>query len=59
MELYRHAKVTRARGADLAGLALETCKERLAEAQVPIRRDESPEEIRAGADLIDRLRKVQ
>ena len=58
VELYRQGKVTLSRAAEIAGLEWETFKERLAEQNVPIAVDESPEEVRAGADLIHRLREV-
>jgi len=58
MELYRHSQVTLARGAEIAGVELETFKEQLAEAEIPIPVDEAPAEVRAGADLIQGLWKA-
>jgi predicted HTH domain antitoxin len=58
VELYRREKVTLTRAAEIAGLELETFKERLAERGVPIHIDEPPEEVRAGADLIHRQREA-
>jgi len=58
IELYRQTKVTLSRAAEIAGLELETFKERLAEKDVPIPVDEPSEEIRAGAELVRHLRKV-
>jgi predicted HTH domain antitoxin len=58
VELYRQSKVTLSRAAEIAGLEVETFKERLAEQGVPIPVDELPEEVRAGAELIHRLREV-
>lgn len=58
VELYRQGKVTLSRAAELAGLEVETFKERLAEQDVPISVDETPEEVRAGAELIHRLRSI-
>jgi predicted HTH domain antitoxin len=58
VELYRQSKVTLSRAAEIAGLELETFKERLAEKDVPILVDEPAEEIRSGADLVRHLRKV-
>jgi hypothetical protein len=59
MELYRHSQVTLARGAEIAGVELDTFKEQLAEAEIPILVDEAPVEVRAGADLIQGLRAVE
>jgi predicted HTH domain antitoxin len=59
VELYRQNKVTLSRATEIAGLELETFKEKLAEHDVPIRVDESLQEIRSGADLIHRLRGTQ
>lgn len=59
VELYRHGKVTLARGAEVAGLELEAFKEKLAAEEIPLLVDESPEEVQAGADLIHRLRRAQ
>ena len=58
VELYRREKVTLTRAAEIAGLELETFKERLAERGVSIHIDEPPEEVRAGADLIRRQREA-
>ena len=58
VELYRHNQVTLSRAAEIAGLEVEAFKERLTEQAVQIVVDESSEEVRAGADLIHRLRKV-
>ena len=58
VELYRRSKVTLSRAAEIAGLELEAFKERLAEQDVPIPVDEPPEEVRAGAELIQRLREA-
>jgi predicted HTH domain antitoxin len=52
VELYRQAKVTLERAVEIAGLELETFKERLAEHGVPLYVEESPEEVRASAELI-------
>ena len=57
VELYRQGKVTLARAAEIAQLELESFKEKLAEENVAITIDEAPVDIRAGADLIERLRK--
>ena len=58
VELYRQGTVTVARAAEMAGLELEAFKERLAEHNVSIPTDETPEEIQAGAELIRRLREA-
>lgn len=58
MELYCRSKVTLSRAAEIAGLELETFKEHLAKQDVPIPVDELPEEMRAGAELIHRLREM-
>jgi predicted HTH domain antitoxin len=56
VELYRRGKVTLSRAAETANMELETFKEELAGKGVPIRVDESPEEIRAGAHVIHHIR---
>jgi Arc/MetJ-type ribon-helix-helix transcriptional regulator len=58
VELYRQGTVTIARAAEIAGLELEAFKDQLAEHNVPIQTDETPEEIHAGANLIRRLREA-
>jgi predicted HTH domain antitoxin len=58
VELYRRDKVTLARAAEIAGLELETFKERLAEREGPRHIDAPPEEVRAGAELIRRQREA-
>jgi predicted HTH domain antitoxin len=58
VELYRQSKVTLSRAAEIAGMELETFKDHLAEEDVPIPVDEPADDIRDGADLIHRLRKV-
>jgi len=58
VELYRQSKVILSRATEIAGLELETFKERLAEKDVPISSAEPSEEIRTGTDLIGHLRKV-
>lgn len=58
VELYHRRKVTLSRAAEVAGMELEAFKERLAKEGVPLRVDESPEEVRVGADLIHRLREA-
>jgi predicted HTH domain antitoxin len=58
VELYSKSRVTLSRAAEIAGLELQTFKDKLAEKDVPIQVDESPNEIRAGADLINRLRQM-
>jgi predicted HTH domain antitoxin len=56
VELYSRQKVTLTRAAEIAGLELETFKERLAECGVSRDIDEPPAEVLAGADLIRRRR---
>jgi predicted HTH domain antitoxin len=56
IELCRRGKVTLSRAAEIAQLELEALKEQLAEKDLPLRVDEAPDEVRAGADLIHRLR---
>ena len=56
VELYRQGKVTLSRAAEIAQLELETFKEKLAEKDLPMEVDETPDDVRAGADLIHRLR---
>ena len=56
--LYRWGKVTLTRAAEIAGLELEAFKEQLAERNVPILLDEAPDEVRAGAELIQHQRKI-
>jgi predicted HTH domain antitoxin len=58
VELYAREKVTLMRAAEIAGLELETFKERLAERGIPRDIAEPPEEVRAGADRIRRRRAV-
>ena len=58
VELYRQGTVTVARAAEIAGLELEAFKDQLAEHNVSIPTDETPEEIQAGAELIRRLREA-
>jgi predicted HTH domain antitoxin len=58
MELYRQDRVTLTRAAEIAGLELDTFKQRLAEQNIAIAVDELPDEVREGADLISRLRKA-
>lgn len=58
VELYREGKVTLARAAEIAQLEWEAFKERLAAKDVPIRVDEPPDEVRAGAAMIHRLRET-
>jgi predicted HTH domain antitoxin len=58
VELYRQGKVTLSRAAELAGLEMESFKERLAQQGLSIPVDETPEEIYAGAEMIRRLRSV-
>lgn len=58
VELYRQNKVTLSRAAEIAGVELETFKERLAEQDIVLSVDEPPEEVRAGAELIRHLRKA-
>jgi len=55
VELYRREKATLSRGAEIAGLEFEAFKEQLAEKNVPILVDETPEEIRASAERIHKL----
>jgi predicted HTH domain antitoxin len=57
VELYRQSKVTLTRAAEIAGLELETFKECLGTHNLRIAIDELPEEISAGATLIQQLRK--
>jgi predicted HTH domain antitoxin len=57
VELYRQSKVTLARAAEIAGLEVETFKDCLGTHNVGITIDESPDEISAGATLIQQLRK--
>jgi predicted HTH domain antitoxin len=56
VELFSREKVTLTRAAEIAGLEVETFKERLAECGVSRDIDEPPEAVRAGADLIRRRR---
>jgi predicted HTH domain antitoxin len=58
VELYRLGKVTLTRAAEIAGLELEALKEQLARRAVLILVDEPSGEIRAGAELIQRQRKL-
>jgi len=55
VELYRRGKATLSRCAEIAGLEFEAFKEHLAEKNVPILVDETPEEIQAGAERIHKL----
>jgi predicted HTH domain antitoxin len=59
VELFREGVVTLSRAAEIAGVEVESFKEKLAEKEVPIRVDESPEEVLAGAETISRLREAQ
>lgn len=56
IELYRQEKVTLSRAAEIAGLEWDTFKEKLSEQGIEVTVDESPDEVRAGATLIHRLR---
>jgi predicted HTH domain antitoxin len=56
VELYRQGSVTVARAAEIAGLELEAFKDQLAEHNVSIPTDATPEEIQAGVERIRRLR---
>ncbi len=57
VELYRRSKVTLTRAAEIAGLEIETFKDCLAIHNVGIPVDAAPDEISAGANLIQQLRK--
>lgn len=56
VELYRRGKVSLSRAAEIAQLELETFKEQLAAKDLMLEVDEAPDDVRAGADLIRRLR---
>lgn len=58
IELYRHDKVTLSRAAEIANLELEAFQQTLADHDVPIQVNETPEEVRQGAELVHRLRKT-
>lgn len=58
VELYSKGRVTLSRAAEIAGLELQTFKDKLVEKGVPVQVDEPPDEIRTGADLINRLRQM-
>lgn len=57
IELYRQGKVTLSRAAEIAQLELELFKEKLAEKNVPLPIDETPEDLQAGTDFIGQRRK--
>jgi predicted HTH domain antitoxin len=56
IELYRQEKVTFSRAAEIAGLEWDAFKEQLREHGVEVTVAESPDEVRAGAALVHRLR---
>ena len=56
VELYRQQTVTVARAAEIASLELDTFKEQLAAHGLAVRVEEGPDEVRAGAEQIRRLR---
>ena len=58
IELYRQAKVTLSRAAEIAGLEWDLFKQKLSERGIEVIVDESPDEVQAGASLIRRLRDV-
>lgn len=58
IELYRQGGVTLSRAVEVSGLETDAFKEKLVETDVPLRVDEPPEEIRAGAELIGQLRQT-
>lgn len=58
IELYRQGKVTLSRATEVAGLEWDSFKEKLSEQGVEISVDESPEDVRAGAALLHRLREA-
>ena len=58
IELYRRSGVTLARAVEISGLETEAFKDKLGEEDVPLRVDETPEEVRAGAKLIGQLRQT-
>ncbi len=55
LELYRQCKVTLSRAAEIAGLELETFKERLADQALTIPVDEEADEVDAGVAQLRRL----
>jgi predicted HTH domain antitoxin len=59
LELYRQDLVTIARAVEISGLETESFKDALSERDIPLRVDETPEEIRAGTELIGQLRHAQ
>ena len=58
LELYRQRKVTLSRAAEIAGLELETFKERLADQALTIPVEEEAEEVDAGVAQLRRLRQA-
>lgn len=58
IELYSRGGVTLSRAVEISGLETDLFKHKLDERQVPLREDEPPEEIRAGAELIGQLRQT-
>lgn len=56
IELYRLGKVTLSRAAEMAQLELETFKAQLAEKDLLLEVSETPDDVRAGANLIQHLR---
>jgi predicted HTH domain antitoxin len=56
IEFYRRGKVTLSRAAEVAQLELEAFKEQLAERDLSIEVDEAPDDVRAGVELIQRLK---
>lgn len=58
IELYRQGKVTLSRATEVAGLEWDSFKEKLSEQSMEISVDESPEDVRAGASLVHRLREA-
>jgi predicted HTH domain antitoxin len=56
IDLYGHGKVTLSRAAEIAQMEVEAFKEQLAEKGLSREVDEAADEVRAGANLIHRLR---